>query len=96
MKAETTPPPALAGMGGRIAHEMHAAALPAGIQHFGDGGFDAFVRVRDHELHATQAAAGELAQEGGPEHLGFRRADVHAQDFAPAVRVDTNGNNDGH
>ena len=30
---------------------------------------------------------GELAQEGGPERLGLRRADVHAEDLAPAVGV---------
>jgi hypothetical protein len=37
-------PPALpAGMGERVAHEVDAAALPAGVQDFGDGGLDALV-----------------------------------------------------
>lgn len=34
---------------------------------------------------------GELAQECGPEHLGLRRADVHAENFAPAIAVDADG-----
>ena len=40
------------------------------------------------ELDAAQAAAGELAQERGPERLGLGGADVHAENFAPAVAVD--------
>jgi hypothetical protein len=30
-------------MGQHIAHEVDAAALPGGVQHLGDGGFDAFM-----------------------------------------------------
>jgi hypothetical protein len=45
------PPPALAGMGQDIAHEVHAAALPGGAQHLGDGGLDALMGVRDHQPH---------------------------------------------
>ena len=40
------------------------------------------------QLDAAQAAAGELAQEGGPEGLGLGGADVHAEHLAPAVAVD--------
>jgi hypothetical protein len=45
----------------------------SGVQDFGDGGLDALVGVGDHQLDAAQAAAGELAQEGGPEGLGLGR-----------------------
>ena len=64
--------PALAaGMGQDIAHEVDAAALPGGAEHLGDRGLDAFVSVGDDQLDASEAAPGELAQEGGPERLGL-------------------------
>src|SRR5689334_23166890 len=78
-------PAALAGMRERVAHEVHAAALPSCVQHLADGALDAFVSIRDDQLDATQPAACELAQECGPEGLGFRWADVHAKDLAPTV-----------
>ena len=81
-----------AGMGKRVAHEVHPATLPGGMQHFGDRRLDPFVAVGDRQLDATQATAGELAQEVGPERLGFRRADVHAEHLAAAVAVDADGN----
>jgi hypothetical protein len=83
----------LACMGQEVAHEVHAATLPGGIEHFGDGCLDALVRVRDHELDAPQASAGELAQERGPERLGHGRADVHAEHLAPAIAVDVGRDN---
>src|SRR5512144_2050348 len=86
---------ALAGMGQRIAHEMNPASLPSGVQDFGDGGLQAFMGVGDHQLDTAQAAAGELAQEARPEGLGLRRADIHPQNLAPAVRVDGDRNDDG-
>ena len=46
----------LAGVGQRIAHEVHAAALPGAGEHPGDGGLDALVGVGDDELHASEAA----------------------------------------
>jgi hypothetical protein len=58
--------------------KVDAAALPAGGQHLRHRGLDAFVRIRDHQLDATQPAPPQLAQELGAEHLGFGRADVHA------------------
>ena len=82
------PPAALAGMGERVAHGVDPAALPGGVHQLGDGGLDALVGVGDDELDAAQAAPSELAQELGPEGLGLRGADVHAQHFAPAVCVD--------
>ena len=59
----------------------------------GDGGLDALVRVGDDELDAAQATAGELAQECGPERLGFGGTDVHAENLAPAVTVDADRDN---
>jgi hypothetical protein len=49
------------------------------------------VGVGDDELDATQAATRQLAKELAPKGLGLRRADVEAEDFAPSVAVDANG-----
>jgi hypothetical protein len=56
------------------------------------------VGVGDDQLDAAQAAPGELAQEGGPERLRLRRADVEAQHLPPAVGVDADRDDhgDGH
>ena len=67
-----------AGMGERVAHEVHAAALPGRAEHAGDSGLDALVRVRDHQLDAGEAAAFEPAQDcakrvGGHGLLTFTR-----------------------
>lgn len=69
-----------------IALEVNAAALPSGGQDADGGRLDAFVRVRDDQLHANQAAPDEVAEELGPEGLGLRRTDRHTQHRAPAVR----------
>ena len=50
--------------------------------------FDALVGVGDDELDAAPATAGELAQERGPECLGLRRANIHAETLALAIAVD--------
>jgi hypothetical protein len=83
-------------MGQEVAHEMHAAALPSGMQYLGDRGLQSLMGIRDHELDAAQAAPSELAQELGPEGLGFRRADVQAQHFAPAIAIDADRDDDRH
>lgn len=67
----------VADMGGHVPHEVDAAALPGGVNHLGHRGLAALVAVRDHEL----------AQEGSPKRLGFRRADVPAENLAPAIGV---------
>ncbi len=76
---------ALAGMRQHIAHEMNPATLPCGAENLGDGRLEAFVRIGDDELDAAQSAPGQLAQELGPDRLGLRGADLHAQHLAPAV-----------
>jgi hypothetical protein len=63
-------PAAAAGMGERIAHEVHPAALPAGAEHARDGRLDALMGVRDHQLDAGEATPLELAQELDPEERG--------------------------
>lgn len=93
MKAETTRGPLLPACDQRVAHEVHAAALPSGVEHLADGGLDALVRVGHNRLDAAQAAAGELAQELRPECLGFGRANVHAENLAVAVTVDADRDN---
>jgi len=40
------------------------------------------------QLDAAQTASGELAQKLGPEGLGLRRSDIHAEHLAAAVAVD--------
>ena len=55
---------------------------------FVDGSLDALVGIRDHQLDPSKTASGELAQELSPDRLGFRRADLHAQNLTPAVGVD--------
>ena len=45
-------------MGERVAHEVHAAALPGRAEHLGDRRLDALVRVGDDELHAPAGRAG--------------------------------------
>ncbi len=55
-------------IGERVAGEMNPAPLPGGADHPPDRGLQALVRVRDHQLHAFQAAAHQvlekLAQNG--------------------------------
>ena len=44
--------------------------------------------VGDHQLDAAQAAAGELAQERGPERLGLGGADIQPENLAAPAAVD--------
>jgi hypothetical protein len=53
------------------------------------------VAVGDHQLDTAQAAAGELSQESGPERLGLRSADVHAEHLAAPVAIDADRDDDG-
>ena len=46
-------------VGRRIAHEVHATALPCRADVPLDGGLQPFVRVRDNKLDAVQAASGQ-------------------------------------
>jgi hypothetical protein len=48
-----------------------------------------FVGIRDHQLHAAQTAAGQLAQKLGPDRLGLGGPDFQPQNLAPTVCVDT-------
>src|SRR5512134_999487 len=74
---------------------MNPASLPRGVQDLGDGGLQAFMGIGDHQLDLSEAAAGKLAQEADPEGLCLRRADIHPQNLAPAVRVDPDRDDDG-
>eukprot|EP01137_Pigoraptor_chileana_P013759 Opistho-2@67633 len=82
---------ALGHVGQRVSHEVDAAALPGGAEHTGDRGLEALVGIGDDQLHAGQAAAGKVLEEGRPERFGFGRADVQADDLAPALGVDGHG-----
>jgi hypothetical protein len=85
-------PALLAGMRQDIAHEMHAATLPRGVQYFGNGRLEPLMRVRDHQLDAPEAAPCQRAQKLGPESLGLGGADGDAQHLASAIAVDGDGN----
>jgi hypothetical protein len=80
----------LSGMRQHVAHEVHAAALPARAEHFGDGDLDTLMRVRDHQLDAAQPTPRQLAEEVRPKSLGLRCADRQAQHLAPTGTVDAN------
>ncbi len=44
----------------RLLQQSHPTALPGGRENLGDGRLQAFMGVGDDELHAAQAATGEL------------------------------------
>jgi hypothetical protein len=70
--------------------------LPGGAQHLGDGGLQPFMGIGDDQLHAAQAAPGQLAQKGGPECFGFERADIQPQHLAPAIGIDADHHDHRH
>jgi hypothetical protein len=82
-------------MGEHVAHDMNPAARPSGMQSLGDRGLQSCMGVGDDKFDAPQAAAGQLAQALGPEHLGLGGSDVHANDLTPAVVIDADGDDDG-
>ena len=49
-----------------------------------------------HQLHAAEATADEMAQKLGPEGLGLGGTDRHAQNLAPAVRIDADSKNNSN
>ena len=53
------------------------------------------MRIRDHQLHPTQAAAGHAAQKFHPERFGFVMAGDHPQHLPPAVGSDADGDDHG-
>ena len=74
------------GHGQEVAHGVHAASLPAGsLEHPTDRGFQAGVRVGDHEAHAVRVPFDESAQELGPERLVLGVPDIDAEDLSVAV-----------
>ena len=52
-------PAVLSGMGQDIAHELHPATLPGGVQDFGNRRFEPLMGIRDHQLDAAQTAPGQ-------------------------------------
>ena len=64
---------------------MHAAALPGGAEHAGDGVTQAVMGIGDDQLDALEAALDQALEEGRPERLGLRGTDAEADDLAPAV-----------
>ena len=73
---------------------LRQAQDEGGVEDAGGGGLEALVVVGDHQRGAAQAPPGQGAQELGPEGLGLRGADRHAEDLAPALGIDGDGNDD--
>src|SRR5436305_13026946 len=69
---------------------MHAAALPARAKHPADRRLQPLMRIRDDQLHPAQTALGQALEEARPEGLGLGRADMQADDLAPALAIDRN------
>ena len=80
----------LAGRGRRVPLKTHAAPLPGRGRDARRGGLDALVGVADHQLHAGQAPANEVARDLDPEGFGFRGAGRPAENLAPAIGGDAN------
>jgi hypothetical protein len=87
MESRDDAAPALAGMGHGVAGKVYATALPGSAEHARHRCLDAFMSVRDDELHAAQATPRQTAQEVSPERLRLRGADRHAEHLSPAVAV---------
>ncbi len=96
------PPPGRGSPGepnGRLRSDrVDPTPLPGGAQHAPDRGLEPLVGVGDHQLDALQPALEQALEEGGPEGLGLARAEVQADDLAPALAVDRHGDygGDGH
>ena len=61
----------LTGVRQSVAHEVHAANLPAGLQDVGCCRPDSLLTVAGHELDATKSTPAQAAQEFRPERLGL-------------------------
>src|ERR1700710_1434321 len=64
---------------------MNATSLPGGAQHAACRRFQSFMRIRDHQFHATQTATDQAFQEGGPKCLRFRWPYMQTHNFSFAV-----------
>ena len=103
------PAPALASMGDGVALDAEedqktlrwtvfpttAAALPGGAETLRDGGLDALVGSRDHQLHPAQTPPRQLAKELGPDRLGLGSACFQTRNLPPPVGVHPDGGDDG-
>ena len=87
---------ALGHRGEQIAHEMHAAPLPAAAREDGaDRLLQPFVRVGDHQADTLQPPLDQAAKKRRPERAIFRRADVDAEDLAIPLGGDAHGHDGG-
>jgi hypothetical protein len=71
---------------------MHPTSLPGcAEQHRGDGLLQPGVGIGDNQLHPTQPASFEAAQELCPERAVLAVAHGEAEHFAPAISPDAGG-----
>ena len=75
---------------------VHPAALPGRAEHPGNSVLEAFVGIGDDQLDAFQAATGQGFEKARPKRLGLGRPDLQADDLAPAVGADCNGDDRRH
>ncbi len=73
MKAEHPPPQPLLPTWPGVSSRSARSSAVRGAQHLGDRRFETLMRIGGDPLDATQAAPGELAEEGGPEGLGSEK-----------------------
>ncbi|KEQ02434.1 hypothetical protein GV68_21985 [Pseudorhizobium pelagicum] len=79
----------LGNIGQCVAHRMDPASLPCCAENTGDGGLQALVSIRDDELDAGEPSAHQIAQKARPEWLGFRRANMPADDLPLPVGINS-------
>ena len=68
-----------------VSDPMHATTLPGSAEDSCDRVAQSVVRVRDHQLHAFEAALDQALQKARPEGFSLLRADAEPDDLAPTV-----------
>jgi hypothetical protein len=90
---------ALMGLGHplqQVPGEMDPTALPAAaLQHPPDGFGEALVGIADHQLHPSEAALFQRADELAPERLALAVVHLEAEQLPSAIGVHAHGDDDG-
>src|SRR5690349_16139283 len=77
------------GSGEQVAHRVDAAALPGGaLETTPDRSEGSGIGSAAHELHAGQAAVGEIGEELTPERPALRVANIDPEDLTVTVSAE--------